>query len=276
MAAAIETGNLCIGYSGRSRHPRPVYHDLDLQAPHGGLTCLLGINGAGKSTLLRTLCGFLPPLSGEVRLFGKLLSRYTQEELARTVGVVLTEKTGTGGLTVYDLVSFGRHPYTGFFGRLHKADRNAIDQALHGVGIAHKANARLSELSDGERQKTMIAKALAQECPLIILDEPTAYLDVLARIDTLTLLRELCTEQQKTVLLSTHDLDLAFRSATCLWLLHPDRRRPVSDTPLALLQNGAFGTFFRPDIQASLSFTSYTERVSPSDLATITATQVSP
>jgi iron complex transport system ATP-binding protein len=253
MSVAIETLDLSIGYSGRGKHSHLVYYDLNLHAPQGGLTCLLGINGAGKSTLLRTLCGFLPPLSGEVRLFDKRLCQYTQEELARTVGVVLTESTDTGGLTVYDLVSFGRHPYTGFFGRLQESDRKAIDEALHVVGIAHKAKFRISELSDGERQKTMIAKALAQECPLIILDEPTAYLDVLARIDTLTFLRELCTEQQKTVLLSTHDLDLAFRSATCLWLLHPDRRRPVSDTPLALLQNGAFATFFRPDIQASLA-----------------------
>jgi iron complex transport system ATP-binding protein len=248
---AIQTQNLTIGYAHNGKQ-LPVYHNLQLLAPAGQLTCLLGLNGAGKSTLLRTLAGFLPPLSGDISLFGKPLSRYSQHELARTIGVVLTDKFDADNLTVYDLVALGRHPYTGFFGRLRKDDRLAIDQALHDVAIDHKAYAPLSQLSDGERQKTMIAKALAQQCPLIILDEPTAFLDVLARIDTLAFLAQLASQHHKSILLSSHDLTLAFRYASTLWLLHPDRRPPLSDSPLALLQNGAFATFFRPDIQASL------------------------
>jgi iron complex transport system ATP-binding protein len=273
---AVETHNLSLAYPLRGGHRRTVYSGLDLQAPRGGLTCLLGVNGAGKSTLLRTLCGFLPPADGAVQLFGKAIGRYTQEELSRTAGVVLTEKIDAGGLTVYDLVSLGRHPHTGFFGRLGKADRRIIDAALHAVSIAHKSAARLSDLSDGERQRAVIAKALAQECPLIVLDEPTAYLDVPARIDTFALLRRLCDEAGKTILLSTHDLDLALRSATHLWLLHPDGRRPASGDPSALLRSGAFADFFRPDVQADLLARYSIESVSPSDLATITATQVSP
>jgi ABC-type cobalamin/Fe3+-siderophores transport systems, ATPase components len=132
--------------------------------------------------------------------------------------VVLTEKTNAGGITVYELVSLGRHPYTGFFGQLKKKDHEIIRQSLEAAGISHKAKNYVSELSDGERQKAMIAKALAQQCPLILLDEPTAFLDVTSRIETMVLLRKLAREQHKAILLSTHDLDLAIQMGDCIWL----------------------------------------------------------
>ena len=206
----IRTRNLSIGYVLKGGHLKLVHDALDLNLYPGEVTCLLGLNGAGKSTLLRTLCGFQPSLGGEIELKGKPLASYSQGDFSRMVGVVLTEKTNAGGITVYELVSLGRHPYTGFFGQLRQDDRRIIEESLAAAGIAHKARNYVSELSDGERQKAMIAKALAQQCPIILLDEPTAFLDVTSRIETMVLLHKLAVEQQKAILLSTHDLDLAY------------------------------------------------------------------
>ena len=239
----IETNNLSIGYMLKGGRRKCVHETLDLRLYAGEVTCLLGLNGAGKSTLLRTLCGFQPPLAGEILLDGKPLAAYTQGEFSRKVGVVLTEKTNAGGITVYELVALGRHPYTGFFGRLGQEDKTIIETSLQAVGIAHKAGNYVSELSDGERQKAMIAKALAQQCPIILLDEPTAFLDVTSRIETMVLLHDLAVERQKAILLSTHDLDLAIQLGDCLWL--QERERPmVCGTPEDLILSGAFDTFF--------------------------------
>lgn len=239
----IETKGLSIGYILKGGRRKVVHDQLDLQLFSGEVTCLLGLNGAGKSTLLRTLCGFQPPLEGEIGLMGKPLSKYSQSDFSLTVGVVLTEKTNAGGITVYELVSLGRHPYTGFFGQLKKQDRDIIEQSLEETGIAHKANNYVSELSDGERQKAMIAKALAQQCPIILLDEPTAFLDVTSRIETMLLLHKLAVEQHKAILLSTHDLDLAIQMGDCLWL--EEQSRPMNcGTPEDLILNGTFESFF--------------------------------
>lgn len=239
----IETNKLRIGYLLKGRREKVVHDCLDLQLFAGEVTCLLGLNGAGKSTLLRTLCGFQPPLGGDIRLMGQPLAGYSQSKFSLTVGVVLTEKTQAGGISVYELVSLGRHPYTGFFGQLKKQDKEIIEQSLEAVGIAHKANQYVAELSDGERQKAMIAKALAQQCPIIILDEPTAFLDVTSRIETMALLRRLAVEQQKAILLSTHDLDLAIQMADRLWLQEKGRAMACG-TPEDLIMSGAFESFF--------------------------------
>lgn len=242
----IEAKKLSIGYPVKRGQRKVIHSELDLQVFPGRVTCLLGLNGAGKSTLLRTLCGFQPPLGGEVCLLGKPLESYSQNDFALTVGVVLTEKTHTGGITVYDLVSLGRHPYTGFFGQLKPQDRHIIEASLQAAGIAHKAGSFVAELSDGERQKAMIAKALAQQCPVIVLDEPTAFLDVTSRIETMVLLRKLATEQQKAILLSTHDLELAIQMGDCLWLL--EREHPmVYGSPEDLILNGALDSFFNKE-----------------------------
>ena len=239
----IETNRLCIGYPLKGGKRKVIHNDLNLQLFPGEVTCLLGLNGAGKSTLLRTLCGFQPPLSGDISLVGRPLSSYSQTNFSLTVGVVLTEKTNAGGITVYELVSLGRHPYTGFFGQLKKSDKEIIEQSLVAAGIAHKAQNYVSELSDGERQKAMIAKALAQQCPIILLDEPTAFLDVTSRIETMVLLHRLAMEQNKAILLSTHDLDLAIQMGDCLWL--QEKGRPMAcGTPEDLILSGAFESFF--------------------------------
>jgi ABC-type cobalamin/Fe3+-siderophores transport systems, ATPase components len=242
----IETKDLDIGYVLKGGARKVVHNGLNLRLYAGEVTCLLGLNGAGKSTLLRTICGFQQPLSGQVYLQGKPLNGFSQLDFALAVGVVLTEKTNAGGITAYELVALGRQPYTGFFGRLHKEDHRIIRESLASAGIAHKAHNRVAELSDGEKQKVMIAKALAQQCPIILLDEPTAFLDVTSRIETMVLLRKLAVEQNKAILLSTHDMDMAIQMGDCFWLL--DRQRAMAcGVPEDLILNGTFGSFFEKD-----------------------------
>ena len=214
----IQGKDLRIGYR-TGKQEKIVHQHLDFELHAGELTCLLGANGAGKSTLLRTLSASQPSLGGELRMLGKPVSEYTEKERSRTIGVVLTDKTFAGGLSVYELVALGRQPHTGFFGRLSKEDRRIVEEAMENVGIAHKAKSYTAELSDGERQKVMIAKALVQECPLILLDEPTAFLDVVSRIEIMHLLHRLAVEQHKAILLSTHDIEQALVLSDKLWLL---------------------------------------------------------
>jgi iron complex transport system ATP-binding protein len=239
----IETSGLVIGYTQKGRRRKIVHDSIRLQLYAGEVTSLLGLNGAGKSTLLRTLCGFQPALGGEIRIRGRLLSDYSPGELSRTIGVVMTEKTNAGGITAEELVSLGRHPYTGFFGRLNMGDKRIVAESLAAVGMIHKSAVYVSELSDGERQKIIIAKALAQQCPIIVLDEPTAFLDVTSRIETMSLLHHLATEQEKAILLSTHDLELAIQMSDCLWL--QEKGRPVMcGVPEDLILSHSFETFF--------------------------------
>lgn len=241
--AVIKTSELLIGYVLKNGKRKVVHNDLNLELYPGEVTCLLGLNGAGKSTLLRTLGGFQPLLGGSISLFNKPFRSFSPSDISLSIGVVLTEKTNAGGITVYELVSLGRHPYTGFFGVLKKRDREVIEQSLEAAGISHKADTYVAELSDGERQKAMIAKTLAQECPIILLDEPTAFLDVTSRIETMVLLRKLAREQRKTILLSTHDMDSAIQMGDRLWLLEKERQMACG-TPEDLILNGEFESFF--------------------------------
>ena len=218
----IRLTGLSIGYRGK--HSVKCVADDISQAIHSGeLTCLLGENGAGKSTLLRTLSGFLSPLAGEISILGRPLASYKERELATVIGVVLTEKSNLQNMTVRELVGMGRSPYTGFWGRLSADDRRKVDDALSLVGIAALGDRMVQTLSDGERQKVMIAKALAQETPIIFLDEPTAFLDYPSKVEILHLLHRLSREMHKTIFLSTHDLELALQIADRLWLMP---RRP--------------------------------------------------
>ena len=214
----IRLSGLAIGYPGK--HSVKIVAEGITESIHSGeLTCLIGENGAGKSTLLRTLSGFLPALSGEITIMGKPLRDYREKELATVIGVVLTEKTNLQNMTVAELVGMGRSPYTGFWGRLSADDRQKVDAALAMVGIAALRDRLVQTLSDGERQKVMIAKALAQETPIIFLDEPTAFLDYPSKVEILHLLHRLSSEMGKTIFLSTHDLELALRVADRVWLM---------------------------------------------------------
>lgn len=244
----IQGQDLSIGY--RTGKQEIIVHEhLDFQLHAGELTCLLGANGTGKSTLLRTLSASQPALSGKLDIMGKPLTEYTEKERSRTIGVVLTDKTFAGGLSVYELVGLGRQPHTGFFGRLNKEDKRIIEEAMEHVGIAHKAHSYTAELSDGERQKAMIAKALVQECPLILLDEPTAFLDVVSRIEIMHLLHRLAVEQQKAILLSTHDIEQALVLSDKLWLLSKEHGLQTGVTEDIILNHQMENLFDKKDIR---------------------------
>ena len=190
---------------------RVVASGLNACLHQGDMVCLLGANGAGKSTLLRTIGGFQPALAGEVSIDGKPTDRLGASRLNRLLSVVLTERIDVAGLTVRDLVGMGRAPYTGFWGTLQDDDRRIVDESMRLAGVAELADRQVQSLSDGERQKAVIAKALAQQTPAILLDEPTAFLDYPSKVGTLRLLSRLAHDMQKTVLLSTHDVEMALQ-----------------------------------------------------------------
>lgn len=216
----LKTDNLTVGYQARKHaEPTRVLSNLNLTLPQATLTLLIGANGSGKSTLLRTLSGAQPAISGSVTIDGRTIAELSLRERAKLLALVYTDRTGGGGLTVRELVALGRQPYTGFIGRLTAEDKEAVDLALNAVGIAHKADCYTATLSDGERQKAMIARALAQQTPLIILDEPTAFLDIASRLEVMQLLARLVKNDNKTILLSTHDLASAISVADRLWVV---------------------------------------------------------
>ena len=206
------------------------------------LTCLLGANGVGKSTLLRTLSAFQPKIQGEIMIGGRDLSDWTDKELSRLIGVVLTEKPDVRNMTVRELVSLGRSPYTGFWGTYSKEDLQIVDEAISLVGIDLLSRRMVHTLSDGERQKVMIAKALAQQTPVIYLDEPTAFLDYPSKVEVLQLLRRISREAGKTIFLSTHDVELALQLADVVWLMTRGERMAIG-SPKTLAKHGDLGRF---------------------------------
>ena len=197
---------------------RAVAGPLDAEFRPGRVSCLLGRNGVGKSTLLRTLSGFQPALGGSVVIDSRPLLRLPRQERARVISVVLTGRPQVGSLTAQEVVALGRSPYTGFFGRLREADCRVVREALDDMGIAPLARRNVATLSDGEMQKVMIAKALAQQTPVILLDEPTAFLDFPSKVDVMASLSRLAASQQKVIVLSTHDVELALRTSASLYV----------------------------------------------------------
>lgn len=236
----LELRNLYIGYADDTKRSI-VAETLNASLPRGVLVCLIGANGVGKSTLMRTMAAFQPPLRGEVCIDGKSVADYSAKELSEKIGVVLTERNMSADLTVEEVVGLGRIPYTTFWGTLTQADRRIVDEALAWVAIEELRYRKLHQLSDGERQKVMIAKALAQQTPVICLDEPTAFLDYPSKIAMMQLLKRLAHEQHKLILLSTHDLEIAFQTADYIWLLQQDGLQ--TGTLDELSQRGAISAF---------------------------------
>lgn len=234
----LEATNLTVGYG-----QIPVLAGINASVQQGKLLCLLGPNGVGKSTLLRTLSGVQPALKGEVHLNGTPINALQGQSLARQLGVVLTDRPDVGQLSAYGLAALGRHPYTGWLGHLSADDHQVIRDALNAVGASHLAGQMVNELSDGQRQKIMLARALAQEPSLIILDEPTAFLDLPHRVEILRLLRDLAHAQGRAVLLSTHDLSLALQYADLIWLMPPGKSLDIG-LPEDLALNGALKRTF--------------------------------
>lgn len=241
----IKIDQLSIGYQGKDT-PHIVANRIKTSLISGELTCLLGANGAGKSTLLRTLSMSQPALKGEIYLKGHNIKEYSRSELASLISVVLTDRCEVEGMTVRELISLGRTPYTDFWGNLSEKDENIVEQSISLVGIKNLARRRLNTLSDGERQKAMIAKALVQETPIILLDEPTAFLDFPSRVEIMLLLRRLSHETDKSILLSTHDLELALQIADKIWLMERGKEL-ITGTPEDLTINERLTNFFKCD-----------------------------
>ena len=221
----IQLKDLSIGY--QTKHSvKTVAAGINGAIRSGELTCLLGANGVGKSTLLRTLAAFQPAIKGEILIsrseecgVRSEITSLTDKELSKLIGVVLTEKPDVRNMSVRELVSLGRSPYTGFWGTYTDEDLRIVDEAIEMVGITDLVRRPVHTLSDGERQKVMIAKALAQQTPVIFLDEPTAFLDYPSKVEVLQLLRRISREAEKTIFLSTHDVELALQLADTIWLM---------------------------------------------------------
>lgn len=240
--ATIQLKNLAIGYKVKS-HENVVARELTTEINSGELTCLLGANGVGKSTLLRTLAAFQSKLEGEIDIMNREIGTYSDKELSRTIGVVLTEKCDVRNMTARELIAMGRSPYTGFWGTLHEEDQKIVERSIALVKIENLADRMVHTLSDGERQKVMIAKALAQQTPVIFLDEPTAFLDFPSKVEIMQLLHQLTRETDKTIFLSTHDLELALQIADKIWLM--DRQHGITmGTPEDLALEGHLSVFF--------------------------------
>jgi iron complex transport system ATP-binding protein len=242
---ALEGIRLQLGYSQEGVR-KPLLEDLNFQLVAGELTCLLGPNGVGKSTLIKAILGEINPWEGQLLLEQKPLSYYTIQERAKHIAVVLTDPIYPGSLTVGQLVALGRTPHTNWLGHLGDTDRAIVEKALADTRIGYLRDARLGELSDGQRQKAMIARALAQDGSVIVLDEPTAHLDLVNRLEIMSLLREISRSQGKAILVVTHDLDIALETADRFWILNCGIPL-LSGTPEDLVLSGQIQALFPSD-----------------------------
>ncbi len=240
---ALEISQLMIGYPQKRSRVIEVAGPIDIRMDAGELHCLLGPNGVGKSTLLRTIAGVQPSLGGEVSILSNNINSLDKRKLAHMLSIVLTDRITHGNLTAYDLIALGRTPHTGWFGKLSKSDLDIIERAIESISIRHLQNKNIHELSDGERQKVMIARALAQDTPVILLDEPTAHLDLPNRIEIVRLLRKLARETGKAIVMSTHELDLALQAADKIWLMELGNKMHVG-VPEDLVLQDIFGEVF--------------------------------
>ena len=242
LKGLLTVQDLTIGYSRRGA-TAVVQSNLNLQLRAGELVCLIGPNGSGKSTLLRTLSGLQKQLSGKIKIDGSEISKLKQREKALLISLVLTDRIDIENATVYSVVSLGRHPHNDWWGSISAEDDLTILEAIEMVHLGHKIHHPINELSDGERQRVMIAKALAQDTPIIMLDEPTAHLDLPNRVEIMLLLHRLAHKTAKAILLSTHELDLALQAADQIWLISSDRGVECA-VPEDMVFNGSFNRAF--------------------------------
>lgn len=241
----VKLKDLTIGYrSGKSE--KIIAQHLNAELVPGELTCLLGPNGAGKSTLLHTLCNFQLPLNGEILVNDRPLATYSIQEMARLVSVVLTHVDQNFELTAYEVVAMGRTPYTGLLGILSAEDKKIVEECIEQTGIGTLRDRKINTLSDGERQKVMVAKALAQQTPILYLDEPTAFLDYPTKVQLIRMLKQLAHQLGKVIFLSTHDIDQALQVSDKIWLLDRDKGLTTGTTD-ELCKSNAIGLYFDRD-----------------------------
>ncbi|WP_347052689.1 ABC transporter ATP-binding protein [Flavobacterium olei] len=240
----LKTTNLHIGYKSK-KGATTIAENLNLNLAQGKLITLIGANGIGKSTLLRTITGIQKPLCGEVYLSGKNILDYKPLELAENLSLVLTEKLPPSNFSVFELVALGRQPYTNWVDKLSDDDFLKIKEAMQLTQIEHLASKKHFEISDGQLQKVLIARALAQDTPLIILDEPTTHLDLLHKVSLFKLLKKLTKETQKCILFSTHDIDLAIQLSDEMIMMTPENI--TQDEPCNLISNGSFSNLFKDE-----------------------------
>ena len=240
MQEVLKTSNLLIGYKGQALMPA-----IDVSLNEGDIVALAGPYGSGKTTLFKTLSASLKPVGGEVKLFGKDLRDYSPTERSSLFSLVLTEKPDDLFLKVFDIVAAGRYPHLGLLAKLKAEDGQIIYDSLETVGISHLVNRNFVSLSDGEQQKVMIAKALVQDTPLIFMDEPAAFLDYPSKIELVNIMHKLSREKHKTILFSSHDLDLLLRHADVMWVVAP--QQPLRQgTPKELVEQGIIDAYFKP------------------------------
>ncbi len=236
----LSSHSLSVGYKGNV-----VAENLNLGLEKGTLTALIGVNGCGKSTLIRTLSGLQKPIDGNIQINGENINSISGQRKAKLISHVLTDSDYIRSIKVKDMVAMGRLPYTDFMGNLSARDLEIVEQAMLKVNIGYKRNNMFYELSDGERQRTLIAKALAQDTPIIFLDEPTSFLDMRNKIEILVLLRSIAHNEGKTILLSTHDVDIALQTTDNVWLM--DNGEILSGKPDELIANGTIASVFKSE-----------------------------
>ncbi|RKS53295.1 iron complex transport system ATP-binding protein [Gillisia mitskevichiae] len=251
----ISASDLSIGYLNKSGDTC-IAAAINIEIEEGELVGLIGVNGVGKSTLLRSLSGVQAYLKGEVSILNKNLRKLSSEELAKTISVVLTEQPISKNLSVSELIALGRQPYTNWIGSLSKEDRNKIQTAVELVNIEALKDKRCFELSDGQLQKVLIARALAQDTPFIILDEPTTHLDMYHQAYVLKLLKKLTQETNKSILFATHEINLALQLCDKIIIMEKDK--VTAGSPKELIEKNAFSNIFPSDLiyfdKESISF----------------------
>ncbi len=240
----LHTKNLTIGYT-KAKQKTVVQDNISIALESGKLIALIGKNGIGKSTFLKTITGIIPALNGEVELNAKNINSYQPNDLAQELSLVLTEALPPSNLTVYEIAALGRQPYTNWLGTLTEEDKTKIEEAISLTGISSFIHKKHYEVSDGQLQKVMIARALAQDTSLIILDEPTTHLDLVHKVTLLKLLQKLAHETNKTILYSTHDLDLAIQLADDVIVFTEEAI--FKDQPCNLISDGVFEKVFQND-----------------------------
>ncbi len=240
----LSTSNLSIGYKTK-KASATLSENLNLNLKKGKLVALIGANGIGKSTLLRTLSGIQKPLSGKVILQSKNIQNFEPLALAQEMSLVLTEKLPPSNLSVFELIALGRQPYTNWIGKLTDLDRDQIHSAMENAQVSHLADKKFYEISDGQLQKVLIARALAQDTPLIILDEPTTHLDLLHKVALFKLLKKLTQESGKCILFSTHDIDMAIQISDEMIIMTPEI--VLQDQPCNFIYKGTFNTLFKDE-----------------------------